>query len=220
MIDDGPLLLVVDDDVDARAHVARVLRRAIPGSRVLVAGDSPGAVDALETHPLDVVVSAHRGEGIDGVRFLSYVAARGPHVVRILLASGADAEGARAAMGGGRRTLILERPIPNATLVAAVQRALQEREGAKVGGLGTQRVVGSKQPGLGDGETRQDRLEEDGGRPAPGLVGGTDGSMRYAGKDQGSSRGGGPRLPVRGEVRADINEWMSLAGRTTKKREG
>jgi DNA-binding NtrC family response regulator len=79
---ESPVVLVVDDDVELRESLMRLLAEC--DLTAVGAASSLNALEILQRSRVDVVVSDHFLWGIDGVGLLSAVRERWPHVQRIL----------------------------------------------------------------------------------------------------------------------------------------
>jgi len=77
-------ILVVDDDVPVRRAIARALRSI---ATVDNAGDADEALEQLEAHTYDAVVSDHSMPGKTGRELLAIVAKKWPDTARILVSA-------------------------------------------------------------------------------------------------------------------------------------
>ena len=84
---ESPVVLVVDDDVELRESLMRLLAEC--DLTAVGAASSLNALEILQHSRVDVVVSDHFTWGIDGVSLLSEVRQRWPHVQRILFTADA-----------------------------------------------------------------------------------------------------------------------------------
>lgn len=82
-----PIVLIVDDDVDLRESLVRMLAEC--DLAAIGATCSLNALEVLQQLHVDVVVSDQFTWGIDGVGLLSEVRQRWPHVQRILFTADA-----------------------------------------------------------------------------------------------------------------------------------
>lgn len=92
-------LLFVDDE----PRILQGLRRVLRGMRAewdmtFVEGGQQ-ALDALQSHPYDVVVSDMRMPGIDGIQLLTEIMHQHPHTVRIALSGHAEEESVLRTIG-------------------------------------------------------------------------------------------------------------------------
>jgi len=118
-------VLLVDDEPQARKWFARVYGDEFV---VLQAADAQAALALLAQRADEVAVllSDHRMPGDDGVRLLTQVRERHPHIVRLLVTAYADKDMALAAVNQGQVQRILEKPLDEALMRAALRDALAE----------------------------------------------------------------------------------------------
>jgi DNA-binding NtrC family response regulator len=76
-------ILIVDDELPVRRALGSVLETA--GYTVFSAGGGRAALDLLQQHPVDLVISDHHMPQMSGIDLLKLVRVRHPHVVRIIL---------------------------------------------------------------------------------------------------------------------------------------
>jgi len=84
---ESPVVLVVDDDVELRESLVRLLAEC--DLTAVGATSSLHALEILQQSRVDVVVSDHFAGGIDGVGLLCAVRERWPHVQRVLFTADA-----------------------------------------------------------------------------------------------------------------------------------
>lgn len=94
----SPRVLLVDDDEDYTIFVRKVLARMGVRHPLDVVHSEVAAIDALNEHEYDVVVSDYELRPGSGVDVLRHVAKRSPSARRILLTS--TPEQARKGLGG------------------------------------------------------------------------------------------------------------------------
>lgn len=118
-------VLLVEDEPQARKWFARVYGDEFV---VLQAADARAALDLLELRAPEVAVllSDHRMPGEDGVQLVTQVRERHPHIVRLLFTAYADKDMALAAVNQGQVQRILEKPLDEALMRAALRDALAE----------------------------------------------------------------------------------------------
>lgn len=118
-------VLLVEDEPQTRKWFARAYGDEF---EVLVAADARQALELLSQRAdaVAVVLSDYRMPGEDGVRLLTQVRQRHPHIVRLLVTAYADKDMALAAVNQGHVQKILEKPLDDATLRAALREALGE----------------------------------------------------------------------------------------------
>jgi DNA-binding NtrC family response regulator len=76
-------ILVVDDEVPVRRALTHVLEKA--GYTVLAAENGRSALQILQDHAIDLIISDHHMPDLSGIDLLKLVRVRHPHVVRIII---------------------------------------------------------------------------------------------------------------------------------------
>ena len=79
----APVVLCVDDEPRILSALQRSLRRE--GYELICAESADAATEILEARRVDVVLTDHKMRGRTGVELLREVAARHPHVSRLLI---------------------------------------------------------------------------------------------------------------------------------------
>jgi len=99
----GPRILIVDDEAAVLAALQRALRQRY-GRRLLVETelDASAALERAKEQDFDVVISDQCMPAMDGVRFLSAIAAIRPHSVRMMLTGWRRTTPASRASSGAR----------------------------------------------------------------------------------------------------------------------
>ena len=118
-----PVILIVDDEKNTRDGLSRALRGEYA---VAEAENGLRALEWLETHHADVVLSDLRMPGMDGMGLLSRLLARDPKPVLILLTAYGSIETAVEAMKRGAYDF-LAKPVNLDRLELLLKRALAER---------------------------------------------------------------------------------------------
>lgn len=118
-------ILVVDDQPMVLGSLKKLFAQA-PYS-ILTAASAHEALDQLERHKVEVVISDERMPGMPGSEFLSIVRQRWPETVRIILTGYASVESAIKAINQGEIFRFLTKPCTSHELHAAVRAALTHR---------------------------------------------------------------------------------------------
>ncbi len=119
-----PVILIVDDEKNTREGLARALRGEYA---VAEAENGQRALEWLETHSADVVLSDLRMPGMDGMALLSRLLGRDPKPTLILLTAYGNIETAVEAMKRGAYDF-LAKPVNLDRLDLLLKRALAERQ--------------------------------------------------------------------------------------------
>jgi two-component system CheB/CheR fusion protein len=131
----GALVLVVDDDRDLRDAVQRVLETA--GAQTESAASAERALEAIEAHRPDVILSDIGMPGRDGYEFLRALralpASRGGRIPAIALTAYARAEDRKRAREAGF-DYHLAKPVDAAKLLGTLAAALARGQGKSGGG--------------------------------------------------------------------------------------
>jgi CheY-like chemotaxis protein len=118
-------ILVVDDEPDARAGVAEILRRR--GYRVLEAHDAADAVDVASNvlAPIDLLVSDVVMPGVGGPELAERIRNQFPDIEVLFVSGYADIESASPCFYGAT---LLRKPVQGTALVASVENALASHD--------------------------------------------------------------------------------------------
>jgi two-component system, NtrC family, response regulator AtoC len=117
-----PVILIVDDEKNTREGLARALRGDY---EVAEAENGLRALEWLDTHAADVILSDLRMPGLDGMALLSRLLGRDPRPVLILLTAYGSIETAVEAMKRGAYDF-LAKPVHLDRLELLLKRALAE----------------------------------------------------------------------------------------------
>lgn len=123
-------VLLVDDDPDDRALVARELARAFPGVRIVEAGDEGSVERALDAGDVDVVVTDHAMGWADGLEVLRRARERLPFVPVVMFTGTGNEEIAVEGLKAGLDDYVLKNHLvrlPTA-IVGAMTRAVQRAQ--------------------------------------------------------------------------------------------
>ncbi|MEO5989826.1 MAG: PAS domain S-box protein [Candidatus Eisenbacteria bacterium] len=124
----GIMVLVVDDEPDAREAMRRVLQEA--GAEVVAVGSVGEALDAIRQQRPDVLISDIGIPGRDGYELIQAVrampAGRGGHIPAIALTACGTPEDRTRALDAGFKTHLVK-PVELVTLIAAVTAVCPDR---------------------------------------------------------------------------------------------
>ncbi|MCC5850417.1 MAG: sigma-54-dependent Fis family transcriptional regulator [Verrucomicrobia bacterium] len=146
-----PAILIVDDERNTREGLARALRRHY---EIHLAESGMAALNVLDAHPVDAVLTDLRMPGMDGLTLVRRVLARDPQPVCILLTAYGNVETAVEAMKNGaydfltkpvnldRLEVVLKRALESRTLVAT-NRSLRQQLDEK---YGMEQIIGESGP--------------------------------------------------------------------------
>ena len=119
-----PLLLLVDDEPRILSALRRTLRRE--PYEVLTAEGPVEALRAIESQPLDLVMTDLKMPGMTGLELLERVAARHPRAARILITGGTEVISDASLRAVGVRAVIAK-PWDDAELKETLRAACKER---------------------------------------------------------------------------------------------
>lgn len=119
-----PVLLIVDDEKNAREGLARALQK---NYEVLLADNGQRALEVLSEKPVDVLLSDVRMPAMDGLTLLQRALARTPQPLCIMLTAYGSIELAVEAMRRGAYDF-MTKPINLDRLEMVLQRALRTRD--------------------------------------------------------------------------------------------
>jgi two-component system, NtrC family, response regulator HupR/HoxA len=116
----APIVLFVDDELEALDALRRTMRMHRPGWQVLTAAGAQEAVSLLAAHAVSVVVTDMNMSGHDGVDLLQFLQTYHPTVGRIALTGMLD--GATFLSPGHKAAHhYLIKPCPHDRLLAAIE---------------------------------------------------------------------------------------------------
>jgi len=119
-------LLLVDDEEDITAALARLLRGS--GYRIFRAQSGKEGLALLAQHTVGVIVSDQRMPEMSGVEFLSQVKEQYPKTIRMVLSGYADLNSVTDAINRGAVYKFLNKPWDNDALCATVHEAFRHYE--------------------------------------------------------------------------------------------
>ncbi len=144
-------ILVADDEPNLRRVLAAQLKR--DGFDVLTVEDGQEAVEALEEHHIDLVITDLRMPRKDGMEVLKHVTAHYPRVPVIVITAHGTVDTAVEALKLGAFDYVTK-PFDRAELHQAVKKAVRTRElnqlyaSAEPGETGRYRIIGQSAPML------------------------------------------------------------------------
>ncbi|MBW2256868.1 MAG: response regulator [Deltaproteobacteria bacterium] len=117
-------VLIVDDDQKLLTGLSRLLAQRM--FLVFTAENADNALEMLETHEVDVVVSDECMPGLPGTRFLAHVAEMYPNIARILMTGNPTPVNCARAIGPGSVYRFLVKPFDPEYLVRVVEQAVRD----------------------------------------------------------------------------------------------
>src|SRR5258708_27368564 len=121
-----PHILIVDDDTALLQALPQTVSLRMVKVRVDTCDSAPGALELIQEHDYDVIVSDIKMPGMDGLALLAKIQALRPETPTLLITGHGEHQLAIQALRGGAYDYI-QKPIARAELVASLQRALQTR---------------------------------------------------------------------------------------------
>lgn len=122
----GRTILLVDDEEDIGAALARLLRR--DAYKILRANNAKDGLALLADNDVGVVISDQRMPGMTGIEFLTQIKELYPHTIRIILSGYADLEAVMDATNRGAVYKFFTKPWDNEELCAEVMGAFRHHE--------------------------------------------------------------------------------------------
>ncbi len=120
-----PHILLIDDNPDDRALVARELRRVFPHFQPLHVSDKPSFESRLRAGGFDLVITDYHLRWTDGLTVLRQVKALWPHCPVVMFTGTGSEEIAVDAMKAGLSDYVLKLPTHYPRLAGAAQRAIE-----------------------------------------------------------------------------------------------
>lgn len=124
---DSPHILLVDDDTALLEALPHMVALRIRGVLVDTSDSALKALDQIQKHDYDVIVSDIKMPGIDGLELLAKVQELRPETPTLLITGHADQELITQALRGGAYDFI-QKPIDRIYFVAALHRAIQTHQ--------------------------------------------------------------------------------------------
>lgn len=122
-----PYILVVDDDQAMLLAATQMLSLRMPDTKVDMCDNAQDALELINVHDYDVIVSDIKMPGMDGIMLLARVQERRPETPTILITGHGEHDLAIQALRGGAYDYILK-PIDRDAFTAALRRALMTRQ--------------------------------------------------------------------------------------------
>jgi CheY-like chemotaxis protein len=120
---DGPAILVVDDDPDTCRNLSDILGDV--GYQVRTANDGPSALKLIEEHPFDVALLDLKMPGMDGLTLYREIKKRRADTVAIIVTAYAGGGTAEEALAAGAWH-VLPKPVDAPKLLGLVDEALEQ----------------------------------------------------------------------------------------------
>lgn len=114
-------LLLVDDEQNIVSALKRLVRR--DGYEILTANSGFEALEILEKHAVDVIISDQRMPGMTGVEFLSKVKELHPDTIRLMLSGYTELQSVTDAINEGAVFRFLTKPWDDEKLRASIKEA-------------------------------------------------------------------------------------------------
>ncbi len=121
-----PHILIVDDDTALLQALPQTVSLRMVKVRVDTSDSAPGALELIQEHDYDVIVSDIKMPGMDGLALLAKIQALRPETPTLLITGHGEHQLAIQALRGGAYDYI-QKPIDRDDLVASLHRALQTR---------------------------------------------------------------------------------------------
>jgi two-component system response regulator PilR (NtrC family) len=118
-------VLVVDDDRAVRAALKVNLSKA--GIEVVMAESAEAALELVEEHPVDLVLTDVRMPGLGGLELLAALRPRHPEIEVVVMTGYGNVDDAVAAMKAGAADYIIK-PVSKQELLVIIERALEARD--------------------------------------------------------------------------------------------
>jgi DNA-binding NtrC family response regulator len=121
-----PHILIVDDDIALLQALPHTLSLRMVQVQVDTADSAPGALELIQEHDYDAIVTDIKMPGMDGLVLLAKIQALRPETPTLLITGHGEHQLAIQALRGGAYDYI-QKPIDRDELVASLHRALQTR---------------------------------------------------------------------------------------------
>src|SRR6266705_745833 len=122
-----PWVLIVDDDTALLQALPQALSLRLSGVKVDTSDSAPRALEQIQEHEYDAIVSDIKMPGMDGLALLAKIQELRPDTPTLLITGHGEHDLAVQALRGGAYDFI-QKPIDRDYLVAALQRAIQTHQ--------------------------------------------------------------------------------------------
>ena len=123
----APHILLVDDDETLLQALPHMMALRIHGVQVDTSDTALGAIERIQEHDYDAIVSDIKMPGMDGLELLTKIQEMRPDVPTLLITGHADQGLITQALRNGAYDFI-QKPIDRVYFVAALHRAIQARQ--------------------------------------------------------------------------------------------
>jgi response regulator RpfG family c-di-GMP phosphodiesterase len=123
MTNTRPTLLLVDDEPDLLLSLQGLLRQEF---ELYIANGGPAALEIIQSHTIQIVMSDQRMPGMSGDELLARIAQQSPNTVRILLTGYADIQDVIRALNTGGLFRYLTKPWDLDELIDVLQLAVEQ----------------------------------------------------------------------------------------------
>lgn len=122
-----PTVLFVDDEAGVREAVRHLIMEE-SDLEFHLADSGAKALEILDEHEIDVLVSDQQMPGMKGLDLMAEVRRRSPDTVRILLSGQVDLSDVTAAFNDGLLARFMVKPWKDEELVGAIREGLRQRK--------------------------------------------------------------------------------------------
>ncbi|CAM3672040.1 EAL domain-containing protein [Vibrio aquimaris] len=119
-------ILIVDDEMSIRNALRRELRFKV--AAVHTAENAAQALEVLDAHHIDLIITDYRMPGVTGTELLLEVKQRHPEVPAIMLSGQADLSGVTAAINAGVLNQYVDKPWDANKLASAITTTLHDHD--------------------------------------------------------------------------------------------
>src|SRR5438132_8977716 len=124
---DKSYILIVDDDPALLQALPHTLSLRISGVQADTSASAQGALELIQAHDYDAIVSDIKMPGMDGLTLLAQIQALRPETPTLLITGHGEHDLAIQALRGGAYDFI-QKPIDRDYVVAALRRAIQTHQ--------------------------------------------------------------------------------------------